>query len=60
MYGLFNYIYAVARVNKIKNIIIDEKTYDKLEKDFSLKEKYELQILENNNAIVHVKELYKE
>jgi len=60
MYGLFNYIYAVARVNKIKNIIIDEKTYDKLEKDFSLKEKYELQILENNNVIVHVKELYKE
>ena len=60
MYGLFNYIYAVARVNKIKNIIIDEKTYDKLKKDFSLKEKYELQILENNNTIVHVKELYKE
>ena len=56
-YGLFNYAYAVARVNEIKNIIIDEENFAKLEKEFSM-EKYELKSLENKNIEVTVKKLF--
>ena len=60
MYGLFNYIYAVARTMKMKEIIINEINYEKIQKEFSLNEKYDLKKLENNNIQVNVKQLYKE
>ena len=60
MYGLFNYIYAVARTMKMKEIIINEINYEKIQKEFSLNEKYDLKKLENNNIQVKVKQLYKE
>ena len=60
IYGLFNYIYAVARTMKMKEIIIDESNYEKIQKEFSLNEKYELKKLENNNYQINVKQLYKE
>ena len=60
IYGLFNYIYAVARTMKMKEIIIDELNYEKIKKDFSLNEKYDIKKLENNNIQVNVKQLYKE
>ena len=60
MYGLFNYIYAVARTMKMKEIIINETNYEKIQKEFSLNEKYDLKKLENNNIQVNVKQLYKE
>ena len=60
IYGLFNYTYAVARTMKMKEIIIDESNYEKIQKEFSLNEKYELKKLENNNYQINVKQLYKE
>ena len=57
VYGLFNYVYAVARVNEIKKIIIDEENFAKLKKEFST-EKYDLRILENKNVEVNIKKLY--
>ena len=60
VFGLFNYAYANARVNKIKNILIDEITFGILEKEFSFKEKYEYKVLENKKIEVNVKELFKQ
>ena len=60
IYGLFNYIYASARVNKIKNIFIDELNYETIQKEFSLNEKYDLKILEDKNVQVNIKKLFKE
>jgi len=60
IYGLFNYAYANARVNRIKNILIDEITFGTLEKEFSFKEKYEYKVLENKKIEVNVKELFKQ
>ena len=57
VYGLFNYVYAVARVNEIKKILIDGENFAKLEKEFSM-EKYDLKILENKTIEVNVKKLY--
>ena len=59
VFGLFNYAYANARVNKIKNILIDEITFGTLEKEFYLKEKYEYKVLENKKIEVNVKVLFK-
>ena len=58
-YGLFNYVYAVARVNKIKNILIDNDNYEMLKNELSL-EKYEIKILENKTIKIIVPQLYKE
>jgi len=60
VYGLFNYAYANARVNRVKSILIDEKSFGILEKEFSLKEKYEYKELENKKIEVNVKELFKQ
>lgn len=59
IYGLFNYAYAFARVIKIKNIIIDEMNYDILKKEFPINERYDCKILDNKNAQIEVKVLYK-
>ena len=60
VYGLFNYVYAFARTNKIKKIIINEFCYEKFEKEFNLKEKYDLNKLENGNFELNVKQLYSD
>ena len=59
MYGLFNYSYAVARVNKIKNILIDENKYELLKKDFPINEKYDCKILDDKSIQINVKQLHK-
>ena len=59
IFGLFNYSYAIARVNKIKNILIDEITFGTLEKEFSFNQKYEYKVLENKKIEVNVKVLFK-
>ena len=59
-YGMFNYVYAIARVNKIKNIFVDELDYEKLKNEFNINEKYDLKSLENKRVQVNVKELCKE
>ena len=60
VYGLFNYAYAIARSNKIKKIIINQLNYDKIEKEFDLKEKYDITKLEDGKTEINVKQLYKE
>ena len=57
VYGLFNYAYAVSRVDKIKNILIDELIFGKLEKEFSIKEKFDYKILENKIIQINVEQL---
>ena len=58
VYGLFNYIYAVARVNKIKNILIDNGIYERLIKEFSM-DKYEIKILNNKTIQIIIPHLYQ-
>ena len=60
VYGLFNYVYATARVNKIKNILIDELNFQKLSQNFAINEKYDLKTGKNNYYVINVKQLYKE
>ena len=60
VYGLFNYAYAIAKSNKIKKIIINQLNYDKIEKEFDLKEKYDITKLEDGKTEINVKQLYKE
>ena len=60
VYGLFNYAYAIARSNKIKKIIINQLNYDKIEKEFDFKEKYDITKLEDGKTEINVKQLYKE
>lgn len=60
IYGLFNYVYAFARTTKMKKIIINELCYEKFEKEFNLKEKYDLNKLENGNFQLNVKKLYSD
>ena len=59
VYGLFNYAYAVSRVDKINNILIDESNFGKLEKEFSIKEKFNCKILENKTVQINVEKLLK-
>ena len=60
VYGLFNYAYAIARSNKIKKIIINQLNYDNIEKEFGLKEKYDVTKMEDGKTEINVKQLYKE
>jgi predicted acetyltransferase len=55
MYGLFNYAYAVARVNKIKNILIEDTKYELLKKEFPINEKYDCKTLDDKSIQINVK-----
>ena len=59
MYGLFNYAYALARVNKIKNILIEDTKYELLKKEFPIDEKYDCKTLDDKSIQINVKILHR-
>ena len=60
VYGLFNYVYAFARTNKMKKIIINESCYENFEKEINLKKKYDFNKLEKGIFELNVKQLYSD
>ena len=59
MYGLFNYAYALGRVNKIKNILIEDTKYELLKKEFPVDEKYDCKTLDDKSIQINVKILHR-